>query len=76
LSKYSSIHLYDYQKSVNEVNVTDVIVCDEVVTRDSDDVGAGTGVEDGADERPPTEQQDEKVCELSSMHCTTTLKIS
>ena len=58
--------------------MTDVVVCDEVVTRDSDDVGTGTGVgvEDGADERPPPEQQDEKVCELSSMHCTTTLKIS
>lgn len=29
--------------------MTDVVVCDEVVTRDSDDVGAGVGVEDGAD---------------------------
>ena len=56
--------------------MTDVVVCDEVVTRDSGDVGAGVGVEDGADERPPPEQQDEKVCELSSMHCTTTLKVS
>ena len=38
--------------------------------------GTGVGVEDGADERSPPEQQDEKVCELSSMHCTTTLKVS
>ena len=31
--------------------MTDVVVCDEDVTRDSDDVGAGTGtdVEDGVD---------------------------